>query len=121
MLSNRERLILIGTVLIGFGIFIFFKSTDIYSFGFYRLWGRVSTGGILIALVLLDVILLVATRHKSTKILLPVLIAMLVLSILLGTQLHFHGTLLDMFLMLIPAAVGAGLLLRALTMKKEKE
>ena len=46
---------------------------------------------------------------------------MLMLSIILGTQLHFHGTLLDMFLMLIPAAVGAGLLLRALTMKKEKE
>ena len=119
MLRQRDKLLLIGAVLIGFGIFMFFKSTNVYSWGFYRIGGRISTGGILIALILLDVILLVATRHKVTKILLPVLIAMLVLSVILGTHLTFTGSVLDLFLMLVPAAVGAGLVLRAV-LKKEK-
>ena len=117
MLTKRERLMLIGTVLVAFGIFMFFKSTSIISFGFFR-FAQVSTGGILIALILLDVILLVATQHKATKIALPILIAMLVVSMILGTRLSFHGSLLDMFLMLVPAAIGVGLLLRAVMLKK---
>ena len=119
MLTQKGKLITIGTVLIGVGIFMFFKSTRVYSWGFYRLGGQVSTGGILIALVLLDVILLVATQHKLTKILLPIFVAMLVLSVILGTQLAFTGSVLDLFLMLIPAAAGAGLLLRAFLKKQE--
>lgn len=117
-MKQRDKLILIGAALIAVGIFMFFKSVRVYSWGFYRLGGQVSTGGILIALVLLDVILLIATRHKAAKIALPILIAMLVLSVILGTNLTFTGSVLDMFLMLVPAAVGAGLLLRAF-LKKE--
>ena len=116
-MTKREKLFLIGAVLIVVGVVMFFKSVRIYSFGFYRL-GPVSTGGILIALVLLDVVLLIATGHKATKILLPILIALLVLSVILGTQLAFVGSLLDLFLMLVPAAVGVGLTLRAAFMKK---
>ena len=114
----RDKLFLIGALLIGFGLFMFFKSTHIYSFGFYRLWGTVSTGGILIALILVDIIFLVATRHKITVILLPILVGMLVLAMILGTRLAFTGSLLDMFLMLIPFAVGVGLVLRGVFMKK---
>ena len=44
---------------------------------------------------------------------------MLVLSVILGTQLSFTGSVLDLFLMLVPAAVGAGLLLRAFLKKQE--
>lgn len=116
-MRKKDKLLLAGVVLIAFGIFMFFKSTRIYSWGFYRFGNTVSTGGILIALVLLDMVFLVATRHKLAKILLPVFIAMIVLSIVLGTQLTFIGSLLDLFLMLIPAAIGAGLLLRAMFMK----
>ena len=118
MLNTKGKLNLIGAVLIGVGIFMFFNSVNVYSFGFYRI-GRVSTGGILIALILLDVILLVAFGHKAAKIALPILIAMLVLSVILGTQLTFTGKVLDLFLILVPAAVGAGLVLRAATLKKE--
>ena len=117
-MKTKDKLILIGALLIGFGIFMFFKSTRVWSFGFYRLGGQVSTGGILIALILLDVILLAATRHKAAKIALPILGVMLVLSVILGTHLSFTGSVLDLFLMLVPAAVGAGLLLRAF-LKKE--
>ena len=55
----------------------------------------------------------------SALMLAMVLIAMIVLSIILGTQLYYHGSLLDLFLILVPAAVGAGLLLRALLLKPE--
>ncbi|MBQ1678979.1 MAG: hypothetical protein II062_05560 [Oscillospiraceae bacterium] len=116
-MKTKDKLILVGALLIGFGIFMFFKSTRVWSFGFYRLGGQVSTGGILIALILLDVILLAATRHKAAKIALPVLGVMLVLSVILGTHLSFTGSVLDLFLMLVPAAVGAGLLLRAFLKK----
>ena len=119
MLTRKGQLILIGSLLLGVGVVMFFKCTYASNWGFYRLWDRVSTGGILIALILVDVILLVATRHKATKIALPILIGMLVLSVILGTRLEFSGSVLDMFLMLVPAAVGAGLLLRAFLMKKE--
>ena len=119
-MSKNDKLLLAGVALIAFGIFMFFKSTRIYSWGFYRIGNTVSTGGILIALVLLDLVFIVATRNKITKVLLPILIAMIVLSIVLGTHLSFVGSLLDLFLMLVPAAVGAGLVLRAMFMKTEK-
>ena len=119
-MTKREKLILSGALLLGFGIFMFFKSTRIYSFGFYRLGGQISTGGILIALILVDVVFLVATQHRIAKILLPILVGMLVLSIILGTQLTYTGSLLDLFLMLVPAVVGLGLILRAAINKKKE-
>ena len=118
-MNKKDKLLLSGIVLIAFGVFMFFKSTRIYSWGFYRIGNTVSTGGILIGLILLDVVFLVATRSTITKVLLPILVAMIVLSIVLGTHLSYIGSLLDLFLMLVPAAVGAGLVLRALFLKKE--
>lgn len=119
-MKNRTTLIVIGSVLILFGLFVFFRNTTVSSWGFWRI-GPVSTGGILIALVLLDVIFLVATSAKVWKILLPVLGGLLVLSIILGIQPRFHGNLADLLLALIPAAVGAGLVLKGTFTKKEKE
>ncbi|MBR6120717.1 MAG: hypothetical protein IKQ04_10420 [Oscillospiraceae bacterium] len=118
MLKQKESQILIGSLLLGVGAVMFFKSTRISSWGFYSL-GGVSTGGILIALLLLDLILLFATQHKATKLLLPILAAMLVLSVILGTRLYFGGSVLDLFLILLPSAAGAGLLLRAFLKKRE--
>lgn len=117
-MRSKEKNILIGAVLIVVGLFIFFKNSSVYSFSFYRI-GGVSTGGILIALLLLDVVLLVATSKRICKILLPVLIGMLVLSIILGTHIVYHGQVLDLLLTLIPAAAGAGLVIRGLLTKKD--
>ena len=119
-MTKRNKLFLIGALLLVVGVVMFFKSVRIHSFGFWRL-GPVSTGGILIALVLVDVILLIATGHKAAKIALPILIGLLVLSVVLGTQLSFIGSLLDLFLMLVPAALGAGLILRAAFIKKDAD
>lgn len=117
-MKNRDKLLLLGTGLVAFGLVMFFMNTRLISVGFYR-FGQVSTGGILIALVLLDVILLFALRHKAFKILLPILLALIVLSVILGSQIYFSGKVIDLLLMLVPAAAGAGLLLRAAFMKKE--
>ena len=120
-MQKRSKLLLIGVVLVALGVFMFFKSTRIMSWGFYRIGHDISTGGILIALTIVDLVLLVATQHKGAKIALPILIALLVLSVVLGTHLYFTGSLLDLFLILVPAAVGAGLLLRAMLMKPEND
>lgn len=117
-MKNRDKLLLLGGGLVAFGLVMFFMNTRLISVGFYR-FGQVSTGGILIALVLLDVILLFALRHKVFKILLPILLSMIVLSVILGSQIIFGGKVIDLLLMLVPAAAGAGLLLRAAFMKKE--
>lgn len=117
-MKTRDKFILIGVVLIVFGLFMFFKSTSASSWGFWRL-GPVSTGGILIGLLLLDVVFLVATSAKVCKILIPVLAGMLVLSVILGTHILFRGSVLDLLLMLVPAAVGAGLVLKGVFTKKE--
>lgn len=121
VLTKKDKLLLIGSILIVFGVFIFFKSTRVLSWGFYRIGNGVSTGGILIALTILDLILFIATRHKIPKILMPILIAMIVLSVVLDTRLSYYGSLLDLFLMLVPAAVGVGLVLRAMLIKPNKE
>ena len=116
-MKTRNKFILIGSILIAFGLFMFFKSTMISSWGFYR-FGPVSTGGILIGLLLLDVILLAAPSAKVCKILIPVLVGLLVLSVILGTRLHFVGSVVDLLLSLLPAAVGVGLVLKGIFTKK---
>ncbi|MBR3298367.1 MAG: hypothetical protein IKI64_04095 [Clostridia bacterium] len=116
-MKKKDTLLLIGFILVAVGIVMFFKCTRVQSWGFYRFGTGISTGGIVIALILLDVILYVATQSRIAKLLFPILIALLVLLLILGTRLSFHGTLLDMFLMLVPAAVGAGLLIKALITK----
>lgn len=116
-MKKKDTLFLIGFILVAVGIVMFFKSTRVQSWGFYRFGSSVSTGGIVVALILLDLILYVATQSKVTKVMFPILIALLVLLLILGTRLSFHGTLLDMLLMLVPAAIGAGLLLKAVFTK----
>ncbi len=105
---------LLGFILIAVGLFMFFDHTYVTSFGFYRL-GRVSTGAILIVLLILDVIFAVVRPSKVSKALIGVLLAALVVSLLLGMRIGFYRTtVLDVLLMVIPLAVGVGLVLKAL-------
>ena len=111
-MDKKTTYSLVGAILVIFGIVMLFKCVRIYSFGFFRLGGSVSTGGILIALLVLDVILYIATENRIAKLLIPILLALLVLMLILGTHFGFSASLLDFLLILIPIAVGAGLLLR---------
>ena len=68
-MGKKATYSLIGLALVVIGVVMFFKSVRIYSWGFYRLGGTVSTGGIVIALILLDVVIYIATQNKIAKIL----------------------------------------------------
>lgn len=64
---------------------------------------------------------LAAASAKVCKLLIPVLAGLPVLSVVPGTHIHFHGSVPDLLLVLIPAALGAGLVLKGAFTKNEKE
>ncbi|MBQ1735351.1 MAG: hypothetical protein II038_10870 [Lachnospiraceae bacterium] len=111
MKEKHSELTIVGIILLLVGAFMFFKSVRLYSFDFWR-FGAVSTGAIIIALLILDAVLMVACYKPIMKYVFIALLGMLVLSIILGSRLQFTGSLLDLFLMIAPLAVGTGLCLR---------
>ena len=47
-MKKKETCMLVGVILIAFGVFVFFRNTQVYSWGFYRFNNGISTGGILV-------------------------------------------------------------------------
>ena len=118
--TKRKLTCLLGLILIAVGLFLLFSHTYVTSIRFYR-FGKVSTGAILIVLLVVDVIIAIAKPSRISKILIGVILAAMVISLLLGMQIGFRSmTVLDVLLMLIPLAVGAGLVLKALLEKEEE-
>lgn len=111
MKEKRSEITMIGVILLIVGAFMFFKNVRLYSFDFWR-FGAISTGAIIIALLIVDAVLMVAWYKPVMKYIFFALIGMLVLSIILGSRLHFTGSLVDLVLMLAPLTVGAGLCLK---------
>ena len=111
----------VGWVLVIIGLFMLFKMFRVTSFGFYRI-GRMSTSAIVLVLLVLSAIAVVVKRNKITFAFLILSLIFLVVSLLLGTELHFmYVTLVDILLVLVPTIVGTGLLIRsALEGKKNK-
>ena len=98
-----------GAILIVIGLVILFSMTGIYSFGFYS-FGRVSTAGILIVLLVITGVFLFVRQDRLSLILFLVVIGLLVLSLILGTSIYFkHQTLLDLLLTLVPIIAGISL------------
>lgn len=119
MKEKRSEITIIGIILLIVGAFMLFKNVRLYSFEFWRI-GAVSTGAIIIALLVVDAVLMVAWYKPVMKHVFFILSGLLILSIILGTRLHFTGSLTDLILMLAPLVVGAGLCLRnILAAKKE--
>ena len=107
-----------GVILILVSLFMLFKNTYVTSFGFYS-FGRVNTGAILIVLLILAVIFAVVRPCKTAKVLIGVLLAALVVSLLLGMRIGFvRMSVLDVLLMVVPLAIGIGLVLRGLLTKE---
>ena len=118
-MNNKNNLRIVGIGLLLVSLFMLFKSARVYSFGFYR-FGNVSTSGIILVLMILAGIALVVKPGKITKICLGVTIAMLVLSLILGTNIAFIGiTVLDIILMLVPLVLGVGLIIRSYLIDKK--
>ena len=102
----------IGWVLVVIGLFMLFKMVRVYSFGFYRI-GRMSTSAIILVLLVLSAIAVIVKKNKITFGCLIMSLVLLVLSLILGTELHFmYVTLVDILLVLIPTIVGTALLIR---------
>lgn len=102
---------LIAILLLIVGIVMFFKSVRLYSVEFYHI-GAISTGAILITLLFVTMICMFVMYKPIMKYIAFGLVGMLVLSVILGSRLHFVGSLLDLLLMLLPLAAGSGLLIR---------
>ena len=107
-----------GVILIAVSLFMIFKNTYVTSFGFYS-FGRVNTGAILIVLLILAVIFAVVRPCAASKALIGVILAALVLSLILGMRIGFvRMSVLDVLLMVVPLAVGVGLVLKGLLTKE---
>ena len=109
----------VGWILVVIGLFMLFKMVRVSSFGFMRI-GRMSTSAIVLVLLVLSGIAMVVNKNKFTSGCFYLALCFLVLSILLGTELHFaYVTLIDVLLVLIPIVVGTGMIIgRALTKKR---
>ena len=107
-----------GIILIAVSLFMLFKNTYVTTVAFYR-FGQVNTGAILIVLLILAVIFAVVRPGKLSAALIGVVVAGLVLSLLLGMHMGFRRmSVLDVILMVVPLAVGVGLVLRGLFTKE---
>lgn len=119
-MNNKKNFeFIFGLILIFVGLFMIFKNSYVYGFSFYSI-GRVNTGGILIVLLILSVIFAVIKPSKLSKALIFVILGCMVLSLILGMHIGFkHMSVLDIILMIVPLAVGAGLVIKTLMKKGE--
>ena len=118
-MNNKKSLeYTFGIILVLVSLFMLFKNTYVSSFGFYS-FGRVNTGAILIVLLILAVIAAVVKPNKITKSCIGIVLGLLVLSLILGIRMGFRGmTVIDIILILVPLAIGVGLILKNIFAKK---
>ena len=109
----------VGWILVVIGLFMLFKMVRVSSFGFMRI-GRMSTSAIVLVLLVLSGIAMVVNKNKITTGCFILSLCFLVLSIILGTELHLaYTTLVDVLLVFIPIVVGVGLIIRSKFKKNE--
>lgn len=102
-------------------LFMIFKNTYVSSFGFYH-FGRVRTGGILIILLILSTVFAIVKPSKLSKLLVLGVVAMMVLSLILGMHLRFRPmSILDAILILAPGIIGIGLILKEIFSIKDNK
>ena len=83
------------------------------SFGFFRI-GRMSTSAIILVLLVLSAISVVVNKNKITWGFFVMSLALLVVSLILGTELYFaYASLTDILLVLVPVIVGTGLIIKS--------
>ncbi len=103
----------IGWILVIIGLFMLFKMVRVSSFGFFRI-GRMSTSAIVLVLLVLSAISVVVNKNKITWGFFVMSLALLVVSLILGTELYFaYASLTDILLVLVPVIVGTGLIIKS--------
>ena len=102
-----------GWALIVVGLVMMFKMVRISDIGFYR-FGSVSTSAIILVLLILSGIAVVVNSNKFTRGALIVSVALLVLSLILGTDIYFaYTSLLNVLLVFVPIILGVGLVIKS--------
>lgn len=108
-----------GLVLIFVGLFMFLKNVSINSFGFYRLFNTVNTGGIIIVLLIISFIAVIVKANKITIGLFIACLLGLILSVILGIDIRFRAmSALDLILILGCLFGGVGLAIKGLISSK---
>ena len=103
----------IGWILVIIGLFMLFKMVRVSSFGFFRI-GRMSSSAIILVLLVLSAISVVVNKNKITWGFFVMSLALLVVSLILGTELYFaYASLTDILLGLVPVIVGTGLIIKS--------
>ena len=111
----------IGWILVIIGLYMLFRMVRVGSFGFYRI-GGMSTSAIVLVLLILSGIAVVVNKNKFTFGCFVLSLALLVVSLVLGTELYFYySTLTDILLVFVPIVVGTGLIIRSFFQKKSKK
>ena len=83
------------------------------------IFGTIIPGAILIILLVLAVIYYVVKPSTVSKVLIGVILGLMVISLILGMHIGFRNvTVLDVILMVVPLAIGVGLVLKNLIIKK---
>ncbi len=110
----------LGWALVIIGLFMLFKMVRVSSFGFYR-FGRMSTSAIVLVLLLLSAIAVVVNKNKFTVGCFIFSLALLVISLIMGTELYFaYVSLTDILLVLVPVVLGTGLILQSVFHKRKE-
>ena len=111
----------IGWILVIIGLFMLFKMVRVGSFGFFRIRGM-STSAIVLVLLILSAISVVVNKNKLTFGCFVLSLALLVVSLILGTELYFeYSSLTDILLVFVPIVVGTGLIIRGAFQKHNKK
>lgn len=110
----------VGWVLVAIGLFMLFKMVRVSSFGFLRI-GRVSTASLVLILLIISAVAVVVNKNRITVGCFGACVAMLVVSLLLGTNLTFgYASLIDILLAFVPIVVGIGILFKDARDKSNK-
>ena len=110
---------IVGVILILIGLFMLFKEVRVSSFGFWHI-GVVNTSAIVLVLMLLSAVAVVVKQNKITIGCLIASVCMLVLSLILGTRLHFaYMSLVDLLLVFIPIIIGLGIVIREFIVERK--
>lgn len=110
---------LIGWILVIIGLFMLFKMVRVSSFGFFSFRG-INTSAIVLVLLIISAIAIVVNKNKFTYGCFVLSLALLVVSLIFGTELYFaYSSLTDILLVFVPVVIGTGLILQSAFHKKK--
>lgn len=109
-----------GWILIVVGLVMMFRMVRISDIRFFS-FGGVSTSAIILVLLILSGIGVVVNNNKFTRGAVIASVALLVLSLILGTDIYFaYTSLLNVLLVFVPIIIGVGLVIKSAVEKRSR-